>query len=160
MSKYRRVQRCQQLINWCVRGDRGPKSGPKHRRCMLLTNTMFLRLSRARRAKNGLRGVIAGKRHYGPRKDVPIIGVESGEGERSKRGRSRAKGYLYRKEREFCEHCWVAPPVCTHHIVPVSKGGSDSEDNLVALCKKCHTAEHPDMANFLDANDYTFHWDR
>jgi 5-methylcytosine-specific restriction endonuclease McrA len=25
-----------------------------------------------------------------------------------------------------------------HHIVPVSKGGQSTEDNLMALCIKCH----------------------
>lgn len=25
-----------------------------------------------------------------------------------------------------------------HHVVPVCKGGSSTEENLMALCKKCH----------------------
>lgn len=29
-----------------------------------------------------------------------------------------------------------------HHIVPVSHGGSDSESNLVTLCKPCHMYVH------------------
>jgi 5-methylcytosine-specific restriction endonuclease McrA len=31
-----------------------------------------------------------------------------------------------------------------HHIVPLSKGGTNSRSNLVALCKDCHTAVHSD----------------
>ena len=42
-----------------------------------------------------------------------------------------------------------ANPVCRtpltleiHHIVPISKKGGDSEDNLVALCPNCHALYH------------------
>lgn len=32
-----------------------------------------------------------------------------------------------------------------HHILPVSKGGSDEQQNLITLCKKCHKKRHKDM---------------
>jgi len=31
-----------------------------------------------------------------------------------------------------------------HHILPVSEGGEDSEDNLVTLCSSCHNSVHSD----------------
>lgn len=32
-----------------------------------------------------------------------------------------------------------------HHILPVSKGGGDEQQNLITLCKKCHKKRHKDM---------------
>jgi hypothetical protein len=32
----------------------------------------------------------------------------------------------------------------THHVVPVSRGGSHSEENLRVLCHQCHEAAHED----------------
>lgn len=29
-----------------------------------------------------------------------------------------------------------------HHIVPKSLGGTDEEDNLVAVCRACHQKRH------------------
>lgn len=29
-----------------------------------------------------------------------------------------------------------------HHIVPVSRGGSNHPDNLISLCKECHRKVH------------------
>jgi 5-methylcytosine-specific restriction endonuclease McrA len=34
-----------------------------------------------------------------------------------------------------------------HHIIPVSKGGSDHPDNLITLCRKCHKQIHKEMKN-------------
>jgi 5-methylcytosine-specific restriction endonuclease McrA len=34
------------------------------------------------------------------------------------------------------------PYLETHHIIPLSKGGSDSIDNLIALCPNCHRQRH------------------
>lgn len=32
-----------------------------------------------------------------------------------------------------------------HHIVPLSKGGSNFKNNLMTLCHDCHEKEHPHM---------------
>lgn len=29
-----------------------------------------------------------------------------------------------------------------HHIIPLSKGGSNAQSNLIALCADCHSQEH------------------
>jgi 5-methylcytosine-specific restriction protein A len=48
--------------------------------------------------------------------------------------------YLYAslKRLKKCQACKKACKVEIHHKVPVSKGGSNEKDNLLALCKKCH----------------------
>ena len=33
----------------------------------------------------------------------------------------------------------------THHVLPVSKGGSHAVANLRSICKKCHDREHPHL---------------
>ncbi len=32
-----------------------------------------------------------------------------------------------------------------HHAIPLSKGGNNSLDNLIYLCKWCHERQHPHM---------------
>ena len=36
-------------------------------------------------------------------------------------------------------------PLHAHHVLPLSKGGSNSLSNLKVLCKQCHSAEHGHM---------------
>lgn len=43
----------------------------------------------------------------------------------------------------LCEVC-DAVAVDIHHIVFRSHGGSDNADNLIALCRQCHTKAHSD----------------
>jgi hypothetical protein len=33
----------------------------------------------------------------------------------------------------------------THHVIPLSRGGSNAMSNLMTLCEKCHSAKHPHM---------------
>ena len=50
---------------------------------------------------------------------------------------------LYIKEHPLCELCKkegrLTPVQEVHHIVPLSSGGSHSQDNLMSLCKSCHS---------------------
>lgn len=42
-----------------------------------------------------------------------------------------------------CVRCFSdAPEVDIHHIVPVAKGGTNEEENLVVLCPTCHRLAH------------------
>ena len=49
----------------------------------------------------------------------------------------------YIKAHPLCEECQkqgkLTPAEEVHHILPLSKGGSSSADNLMALCKACHS---------------------
>ena len=55
--------------------------------------------------------------------------------------RKISKGYLSRNP--LCVECEKAgrltPATETHHIIPVADGGTHAEDNLMALCKSCHS---------------------
>ena len=50
---------------------------------------------------------------------------------------------LYIKEHPTCELCErkniLRPVEEVHHIVPLSKGGTHNDDNLMSLCKSCHS---------------------
>ena len=52
----------------------------------------------------------------------------------------------YVKTHPFCEICLekgVAVPVEeVHHKVPLAEGGSHARDNLISLCKSCHSEIH------------------
>jgi len=49
---------------------------------------------------------------------------------------------LYLSKHPLCEECQrngrLTPAVHVHHII---RGGSNDEENLEALCKKCHSRE-------------------
>ena len=50
---------------------------------------------------------------------------------------------LYIKEHPVCELCErkniLRPVEEVHHVIPLSKGGSHHKDNLMSLCKSCHS---------------------
>ena len=50
---------------------------------------------------------------------------------------------VYLSKHPLCERCEAAgrlvPATEVHHIVAVADGGSDTDDNLQALCKPCHS---------------------
>lgn len=41
--------------------------------------------------------------------------------------------------------CCDRPPIEKHHIVPLSHGGTNTNDNLIFICCECHNAIHPWM---------------
>jgi 5-methylcytosine-specific restriction enzyme A len=50
---------------------------------------------------------------------------------------------LYIQEHPMCELCerknLLVPVQEVHHIVPLSQGGTHREENLMGLCKSCHS---------------------
>lgn len=52
----------------------------------------------------------------------------------------------YIKAHPLCEECKRSGKLTVseevHHILPLSEGGSNREDNLMALCKSCHSKIH------------------
>ena len=57
----------------------------------------------------------------------------------SQRWRKTSKVFLSRNP--ICERCG-APSEIAHHIIRKRDDGADDFDNLEALCRKCHEAEH------------------
>ena len=44
----------------------------------------------------------------------------------------------YKERHPICELCGVNPSKETHHIIPLKKGGTNDDSNLMALCLSCH----------------------
>lgn len=51
----------------------------------------------------------------------------------------------------LCEMCLkegrLTPVDEVHHIVPVSRGGTNEFSNLMSLCQSCHTKKHHDLGD-------------
>ena len=41
-----------------------------------------------------------------------------------------------------CNRCGSSDLLSLHHILPQSKGGTDSYDNIMVLCEPCHAYAH------------------
>ncbi len=54
---------------------------------------------------------------------------------------SNKKAYIYSLQNGKCA-CCGRPIEHYHHLVPRSKGGSDTPENLTGLCKSCHDKVH------------------
>jgi 5-methylcytosine-specific restriction protein A len=67
----------------------------------------------------------------------------------------------YIKTHPLCEECQrqgrLTPAEEVHHIIPLANGGSNNKENLMSLCKSCHsriTAQSGDR--WGRSNLYTF----
>jgi 5-methylcytosine-specific restriction endonuclease McrA len=67
-------------------------------------------------------------------------------------GRPRGSTRAYRKARarvlartNTCRYCG-APATETDHVLPVARGGTDDEANLVACCSDCNQAKGASVA--------------
>lgn len=46
------------------------------------------------------------------------------------------------KDGAHCFLCGTKQNLTLHHVIPLSQGGDNSEDNLVVLCGSCHQKLH------------------
>ena len=57
----------------------------------------------------------------------------------------------YVKEHPFCEQCFergvLVPVEEVHHIIPLAEGGTHEPDNLISLCKSCHSRIHAERGD-------------
>lgn len=70
----------------------------------------------------------------------------SGEGYPSDWGTRRSR--IYQRDDYKCQNCGRrggpigSTKLHAHHIVPISKGGTHKQSNLITLCSGCHWAIH------------------
>lgn len=49
------------------------------------------------------------------------------------------KAAIYRRDNYSCQYCGSTRNLTVDHLVPKSKGGGDTWDNLLLACSKCNT---------------------
>lgn len=47
----------------------------------------------------------------------------------------------------MCKYRFDSYNLRVHHMIPLSKGGSNKKTNLQTLCNNCHALKHPHMKN-------------
>ena len=67
----------------------------------------------------------------------------------------------YAAAHPFCEECYkrgvLTPTEEIHHIKPLAHGGTHADDNLMALCKPCHSRITVEMGDRWPQNkEYTY----
>ena len=55
----------------------------------------------------------------------------------------RMMAYIKDNKIKRCELCGSTKGLEVHHILPICAGGSDTEDNYIALCFSCHAKLTP-----------------
>lgn len=97
------------------------RSGPIRRLTPLRARLPIRRVSDTRRARSG-------------RETAILAGIRRRDGDRCRLSSPR---------------CWG--PVDVHHVLPRGRGGTTTADNLVCLCRACHSFvhEHPAWARDL-----------
>lgn len=54
--------------------------------------------------------------------------------------RSRpSRSMIYKRDRNCCQYCGATSRLTIDHVIPKSKGGDDTWENLVVACSKCNT---------------------
>lgn len=49
---------------------------------------------------------------------------------------------ILKRDNYECKKCGSIKYIIVHHIIPLEKGGTHDEKNLITLCRKCHIKEH------------------
>lgn len=66
----------------------------------------------------------------------------------------------YTAAHPFCEECYkrgvLTPTEEIHHIKPLAHGGTHADDNLMALCKPCHSRITVEMGDRWPKKEYTY----
>ena len=76
----------------------------------------------------------------------------------------RTRFEVLRRDNHQCRYCGLSAdesPLTIDHVVPVSLGGSDAPDNLVAACKDCNSGKSssaPDAAQVAQVAEDSVRW--
>ena len=69
--------------------------------------------------------------------------TNAGSGNGEQVNRLKAKKKCKELAHNECELCYARDTkLDVHHIVPIEKGGTDDQDNLICLCRHCHQTIH------------------
>jgi 5-methylcytosine-specific restriction endonuclease McrA len=52
---------------------------------------------------------------------------------------SPSRSMIYKRDNNTCQYCGARSKLTIDHIVPRSRGGDDSWENLVVACSSCNT---------------------
>ena len=64
----------------------------------------------------------------------------------SSKSKKAQRSRMSRRKRRFCAHCGTPSNLTIDHIIPLGKGGTNTQDNLQMLCYSCNTLKadmHP-----------------
>lgn len=50
-----------------------------------------------------------------------------------------SRDMIYRRDKHKCQYCGSTKGLTIDHVIPKSKGGGDTWENLVVACSKCNT---------------------
>ena len=54
------------------------------------------------------------------------------------------RNFILKRDHNTCQNCFIiSANLDIHHILPQSKGGLDSPNNLISLCRSCHMMLEP-----------------
>ena len=52
---------------------------------------------------------------------------------------SPSRSMIYKRDNNTCQYCGARSKLTIDHVIPRSKGGTDSWENLVVACSSCNT---------------------
>jgi hypothetical protein len=52
------------------------------------------------------------------------------------------RNFVFYRDTWHCRHCFNANGLDPHHVIFKSAGGTDTPNNLLTLCRKCHDDIH------------------
>lgn len=63
---------------------------------------------------------------------------------------------IYIKSHPYCEECFkhgvMTKAEQVHHIKPLADGGNNNPDNLMSLCRSCHSKRHAERGDRWNSN--------
>ncbi|RJX20174.1 MAG: HNH endonuclease [Desulforudis sp.] len=127
----------------------------RHRSCRNRNRKQATPFPSIRQKKEAICRVLSDLAKVAPISGVDVEIVSAGVKNPSLPGESTREKVLNRDG--ACVLCGSAKKLQRHHLVPRSKGGSDTPVNQVALCEECHRKLHAGDAH-LDRKGKTFAW--
>jgi len=62
---------------------------------------------------------------------------------------SKIRERILIRDGRCCQYCGAEDATTVDHVIPISKGGTDEPDNLVAACTRCNYSKGNRMGQFF-----------